>query len=165
MDSGHDELTPGIAGFRYEDLYSPAGLERLDKTFVRELEELRPELHAEYRNYRAGLGKDIEPTAVSELLVQLAPVVGRFIARLFGVTAEHDRQREAVERELDSIFVFRTQIVGQLKKRFKGDDPSDWDRAGIEAALCSPTASTEACLRFGAGCPKTSGLPRRSPKS
>ena len=137
MDSGHDNkaLKLGIAGFSYEDLYVPEGLERLHEAFVGELASESPDLHLEYRAYRDCLGEGMEPTAVSDVLVRLAPVVGRFVARLFGVSAEHARQRESIQRELDAVFVFRTEIVGRLKKHFKGVDVRDWDAAAVQSAL------------------------------
>ena len=45
-------LTLGIAGFRYEDLHRPEGLERLYAAFVRELAERSADLHREYLDYR-----------------------------------------------------------------------------------------------------------------
>jgi len=135
MGSGHDTLTLGIDGFRYEDLYAPSDLKRLDETFVAELAQRSPELHRQYLDYRNNLGEGMEPTAVSELLVQLAPEVGTFVARLFGVTAEHQQQGESVQRELDAVFVFKTEIVGKLKKHFKGVDCSDWNAAALQSSL------------------------------
>jgi NADPH-dependent glutamate synthase beta subunit-like oxidoreductase/NAD(P)H-flavin reductase len=121
------DLTLGIAGFRYDDLHSPAGLERLHDVFVSELAKQSADLHREYQGYRDCLGEGMEPAAVSDLLVRLAPRVGDFLARLFDVAAEHERQRDAIQREINAVFVFRTQIVGNLKKHFKGVEPHDWD--------------------------------------
>lgn len=135
MDSGQDKLTPGIDGFRYEDLYSPAGLKRLHETFLGELATHSPTLSADYQSYRTSLGEGMEPAAISELLVRLAPRVGTFVARLFNVSTEHDKQRQAIARELDSVFVFRTEIVGKLAKHFKGVQLDDWDPAAIKSAL------------------------------
>ena len=78
------------------------------------------QLHREYLDYRDSRGEGMEPVAVSELLVRLAPRVGEFVARLFGVSAERERQREAIQRELDEVFVFRSEIVAKLDKHFKG---------------------------------------------
>src|SRR5262249_18001209 len=60
---------------------------------------------------------------------------GAFVARLFGVEAERDRQRAAVQRELDTVFRFRTEIVGKLDKHFKGVAASDWDTPAVRSAL------------------------------
>jgi len=130
-----ENLTLGIAGFRYEDLATPRGLERLDEAFRADLAARFPDLHREYQAYRASLGVGMEPTAVSDLLVRLAPRVGEFVARLFGVAPERDRQQAAIQRELDEVFAFRTQIVGTLAKHFKGVDASSWDGEALQRGL------------------------------
>jgi NADPH-dependent glutamate synthase beta subunit-like oxidoreductase/NAD(P)H-flavin reductase len=139
MDDRHDNpeqrLTLGIPGFRYEDLSRPEGLKRLHDTFVAELAETSAGLHREYQDYRSGLGAGMTPVAVSDLLVRLAPSVGEFVARLFGVSAERERQRKAIQRELDAVFVFRKEIVGELAKHFKGVDARAWDAAAVHAEL------------------------------
>ena len=130
-----ESLTLGIAGFRYEDLSTPEGLKRLHETFVAELAARAADLHREYVDYRDRLGEGMEPTAVSDLLVRIAPRVGEFVARLFGVSAEHGRQRDAIARELDEIFVFRSEIVGKLSKHFKGVDTRAWDATVVRSEL------------------------------
>jgi len=135
LHSEPKSLTLGISGFRYEDLHEPEGLKRLHDAFLAELAAGHADLHREYRDYRASLGEGMAPTAVSDLLVRLAPHVGDFVARLFGVGAVRDRQREAVRRELDTVFRFRTEIVGKLDKHFKGVTASDWDAVAVRSAL------------------------------
>jgi NADPH-dependent glutamate synthase beta subunit-like oxidoreductase/NAD(P)H-flavin reductase len=130
-----EPLTLGIAGFRYEDLYTADGLERLDAAFSSELERQSAQLHNDYRAYRDCLGEGMEPTAISDLLVRIAPMVGDFVARLFGVSAEHQRQREHIEQELDAIFLFRNEIVGKLAKHFKGVDTQSWNKDGLQHSL------------------------------
>jgi len=128
-------LTLGIPGFRYEDLHEPEGLKRLHDTFVGELAERHADLHREYQGYRSSLGEGVAPAVVSDLLVRLAPHVGAFVARLFGVAAERERQRAAVQRELDTVFVFRTEIVAKVEKHFKGVETRDWDASATRSAL------------------------------
>src|SRR6478752_5662026 len=128
-------LTLGISGFRYEDLHEPEGLRRLHDTFVAELAAGHADLHREYRDYRTSLGEGMAPTAVSDLLVRLAPHVGEFVARLFGVGTVRDRQRASIQRELDTVFKFRTEIVAKLDKHFKGVATSDWDAAAVHSAV------------------------------
>src|SRR5882757_4973176 len=139
MDAAYDRkeehLTLGIAGFRHEDLHRPEGLERLHDAFLAELEQRSADLYREYQDYRTTLGEGVQPVAVSDLLVRLAPRVGEFVARLFGVSAERERQREATQRELDSVFVFRTEIVGKLEEHFTGVDAHAWDAADVPREL------------------------------
>jgi NADPH-dependent glutamate synthase beta subunit-like oxidoreductase/NAD(P)H-flavin reductase len=133
--AAEDSLTLGVAGFCYEDLHSPAGLERLYDTFLEEVADRFPDLHTEYLGFRDSLGENMDPVAVSELLVRLAPLVSEFIARLFGVSDEREEQRQAVSRELDSIFLFRTEIVGTLSKHYRETAPDTSDRAAIANTL------------------------------
>jgi NADPH-dependent glutamate synthase beta subunit-like oxidoreductase/NAD(P)H-flavin reductase len=128
-------LTLGIAGFRYEDLHRPEGLERLHAEFVRALAERDPGLHRELEHYQTTLGDGMEPTAVSDLLVRLAPHVGAFVARLFGVEADRERQREAVRRELDTVFLFRSEIVGKADKHAAGAATHDGDAIAVRSAV------------------------------
>ena len=138
-----NSLTLGIAGFRYEDLSRPEGLKRLHDTFVAELAEQPPRsLHREYQDYHSCRGEGMTPVAVSDLLVRLAPRVGEFVARLFDVSAERERQREAIQRELDAVFVFRKEIVGGLAKHFKGVDARAWNAAAVQSEL-------ELLIRYG----------------
>ncbi len=137
-ENEEQSLTLGIAGFRYEDLSRPEGLKRLHDTFVAELAETSAGLHREYQDYRSCRGEGMTPVAVSDLLVRLAPRVGEFVARLFDVSAERERQRAAIQRELDSVFVFRNAIVGELAKHFKGVDAHAWDAAAVQSRARAP---------------------------
>ena len=130
-----EDLTIGIAGFQYEDLYTPEGLKRLDQVFNDELAQQSAELHREYQDYRECQGEGMEPPAISEVLVRVAPLVGDFVARIFGVSSEHRRQSEDIERELDTVFVFRSEIVSKLSKHFKGVDAGVWDSVAVQQAL------------------------------
>jgi NADPH-dependent glutamate synthase beta subunit-like oxidoreductase/NAD(P)H-flavin reductase len=128
-------LTLGIAGFRYEDLHRPEGLARLYEAFARALASASPDLHRDYQSYRTTLGEGMGPSAVSDLLVRLAPHVGAFVARLFGVEADRERQREAVQRELDTVFVFRSEIVAKTAKHFAGTATHEWDPPAVRSAV------------------------------
>jgi NADPH-dependent glutamate synthase beta subunit-like oxidoreductase/NAD(P)H-flavin reductase len=128
-------LQLGIAGFRFEDLYAPAGLRRLHEAFVADLTRHSVDLSREYARYLESRGEGQDATVVSSLLVRLAPCVGDFVARLFGVTAEHAAQRAAVASELDTIFVYRTEIVARLGKHFQDVNPLAWDRDSVCSAV------------------------------
>jgi len=130
-------LTLGIEGFTYTDLLAPEGLERLHRAFVAGLERDSTDLHGEYLGYLQCQGEGMAPVAVSELLVRLAPRVGEFVAELFGVASEREQQRAAVAREIDSIFVFRTEIVGKLKTHFKGVDTAGFNVAEAQHQIDS----------------------------
>ncbi|MBT8441324.1 MAG: pyridine nucleotide-disulfide oxidoreductase, partial [Gammaproteobacteria bacterium] len=133
--SADDNPQLGIAGFRFADLYAADGLKRLHQAFVARLDGQNDDLAGRYRKYLEDDGEAMDPVAISELLVSLAPILGDFVAELFAVSAEHRLQREAIEREVEEVFVFRNEIIASLRKHFKGVDFSEWDSAAIGATL------------------------------
>jgi NADPH-dependent glutamate synthase beta subunit-like oxidoreductase/NAD(P)H-flavin reductase len=132
-----DAITPktlklGIPGFQYGDLYDPARLKDLLAVFAQDVKDQDPALSAEFESYRTSQGAGMKPEAISEVLVRMAPHVGAFVARLFDVSAERERQIAAIRAEFDSVFVYRTEIVGKLAARFKGENIETWDIALLE---------------------------------
>ncbi|MGQ0658131.1 MAG: pyridine nucleotide-disulfide oxidoreductase [Chromatiales bacterium] len=145
-------LTLGIAGFSYPDLYQPARLAQLLSVFDATVRALDPALFAAFEAYRACQGVGMKPEAVSELLVRMAPHAGAFLARLFNVETERAAQMTAIRDEMNSIFVYRAEVVMKVAARFKGVDVASWDAGDIEdrldllkrAAFPDATADTDA---------------------
>jgi hypothetical protein len=81
-----ETFVPGF-GLRFADLYARDGLMRLDGIFLDDLRERFPDLHGRLLAARAA-SRAAARKAESELLVELAPVVENFLARLFGIEAE-----------------------------------------------------------------------------
>lgn len=124
-------LTLGISGFSYADLYEPERLKDLSDVFDATVRDHDPTLFAEFERYRACLGEGMPAEQISGILVKMAPYVGTFIARLFGVSSERDSQIRAIRDEFDSVFVYRNEIVAKAAGRFKNQAPESWDLAGI----------------------------------
>jgi hypothetical protein len=120
-------LTLGIPGFSYVDLYDPARLRDLSACFDRQLAEETPELFEEFASYRSTQGDGLKPEEVSDLLVRLAPKLGSFVARLFGVEAEREAQAAMIGADFETVFAFKNEIVAKSASRFKGEDPANWD--------------------------------------
>jgi NADPH-dependent glutamate synthase beta subunit-like oxidoreductase/NAD(P)H-flavin reductase len=78
----------GVPGFRYADLNRVRRLEALDRAFLAALQEEDGGLAAEVSAYRAGA--PMEKLEESRLLMRVAPLLGRFLTRLFGIEAEHE---------------------------------------------------------------------------
>ncbi|HYQ01856.1 MAG TPA: FAD-dependent oxidoreductase [Polyangiaceae bacterium] len=102
----------GLGGFRYGDLFEPERLAALDAAFRAELNGLDTALAQRFESYRAGA--PLSPPAESELLIAVARVLARFVARLFDIEQAHqallDRAtHEAVVFELKN-FVKRRAI-------------------------------------------------------
>jgi NADPH-dependent glutamate synthase beta subunit-like oxidoreductase/NAD(P)H-flavin reductase len=89
---------PGLPGWTWTDLHDPLALARLHGEFLRRLEADDPALSARFAAYRerSGQGKTAEDSAV---LVAVAKYVSSFVAALFGIEAERDALRRALDRE------------------------------------------------------------------
>lgn len=124
------DVTPlnlGLPGFTYADLYDPRRLRDLSDSFDAELATRNPALFNEFEIYRACRGDGMKPEEVSDLLVRLAPELGGFVARLFGVEREHAMQAAAIQGAFATVFAYKTEIVAKSASRFKGEDPASWD--------------------------------------
>ena len=128
-------LTLGIPGYTYADLYQPARLADLLSTFDQTLKSVEPDLFDEYLAYRDCQGENMAPQAISDLLVRLAPHVGDFIAKLFCVEKEHNKQQAKITDEVETIFIFKNAVVGKLQARYKNVDISDWDVNAIHKQM------------------------------
>ena len=124
-----------IPGFEYQDLYDPQRLNELSGYFDDEVRESDPELAAAFALYKDCQGEGMTPQAISDLLVRMAPHVGNFIARLFNITSEHDQQKAAILADVQSIFVFKNEVIAKLAAKFKGVDISEWDIVDVNSKL------------------------------
>jgi NADPH-dependent glutamate synthase beta subunit-like oxidoreductase/NAD(P)H-flavin reductase len=102
-------LVLGVAGYRYEDLYEPAKLEELHRAFERAFAEESPADFERFRAYRASRGA-VSGRERSDVLLAVAPHVGRFVARLFGVEADVDAFRDKV-RASEPLWRFRRDFA------------------------------------------------------
>jgi len=119
-------LTLGIAGFSYADLYNTNRLNDLLTTFDESLKYHDADLFDAYLSYRNTKGENLSPEQQSQLLVQVAPYVGKFVAKLFNVENEHQAQKSRIQEELETIFTFKNEVVEKLGVVFKGQTTDDW---------------------------------------
>jgi len=121
---------------QFAELYTAAGLRRLDSIFVSELAAQASPLHERLLTGRTApdtLGRKQE----AELLLALAPHLERFLAQLFGIerevaslTAEHER--------LACLYTCKRQFVQRrAATRVKPQDVVDLDAAALESALAA----------------------------
>ena len=136
-DQGHDAdaLILGIPGFAYGDLYDPGRLQDLLATFDASLGKDDPPLFAEYEAYRSSKGEGLPSKQISDLLVRVAPHVGRFVARLFKVEAVHEAQAKAIQEQVNTVFAFRDGVVMRAGAKYKGADLTQWDLPRLQAEL------------------------------
>ena len=99
----------GLAGFTFADLHRPARLRELYERFTEEVATTEPELWALWTQYRE-LPESLSPVSRGNLVVQMAPYVSRFVARLFGVGPEAETLR-ASTAAYDDLFRFKIDFV------------------------------------------------------
>ena len=126
-----NNLTLGIPGFNYADLYDPARLNDLLDAFNASVKKHDADLFNRYADYRQSQGDGLTPESLSELLVQMGPYVGQFVATLFNVTKQHQVQAEKIKDEFATIFAYKNEVVGKLNLAFKDQDVSTWDKVAI----------------------------------
>ncbi len=107
-------LALGFAGFTWSALRDVSQLPRLTEAFdAYAREALTESSWALLSRYRSTRGEGMSPEEVSDAVIQSAPVVADFLARLFAVDDGRERLREAASRE-QVIFDFKREFV---KKR------------------------------------------------
>jgi hypothetical protein len=129
--------SPGLRlafGFRFDDLYSVAGLERLDGEFLRALGEADAALAARLSAARH------DPAALAyreeaELLIAAAPHLDRFIARLFGIEDEWVELVESHHRLAPLFRVKRKFVQRRAMLKIKADEAAGLDGPALEAEV------------------------------
>jgi NADPH-dependent glutamate synthase beta subunit-like oxidoreductase/NAD(P)H-flavin reductase len=145
-----DDLQLGIEGFSWADLHRPAKLAILHERFMQDLRAAAPEIAERLAAYHATKGQGLAPEAVSTLLVDAAPHVGAFLARLFRVEDERARLM-ADAANVQALFRMKDQLVKRraLKRGAVPRTPAlDADAAAVLAALdvAGPLADDEAIV-------------------
>jgi len=141
-------------GFAFPDLYSNAGLARLDAAFCAWLRQTDATLADRLASAREtpeateALGRKGE----SELLIALAPQLEDWLARLFGIESEV-RALQALQNELAPIFACKRQVVQRkAMNKYKVDQAAGFDgtalREALEARIGAPLSGTAGELAF-----------------
>ncbi len=126
-----NNLTLGIPSFTYADLYDANRLKDLLDVFDASIKKHDAELFNKFVDYRQNQGEGLAPEEVSELLVNMGPYVGQFVAKLFNVTDQHQSQAVKIKDEIDTIFTYKNEVVEKLGVVFKGQDTADWNISSI----------------------------------
>ncbi|HEX7881019.1 MAG TPA: FAD-dependent oxidoreductase, partial [Candidatus Eisenbacteria bacterium] len=96
--AGHDAIRLGVPGFEFHDLFRPYRLVDLDRAFLNHVREHDAPLVEQLIAARADGGASLDEPATVEMLMHLAPHVGRFIARLFDIEdAAANQDDKAIE--------------------------------------------------------------------
>ena len=125
-------LKPGF-GLTFADLYRRDGLLKLDQAFVEFLATASPDSAAKLAAARAATAPDAR--AESELLLELAPHLERFVAQLFGITDELlslDRRHD----ELAPLYEVKRRFVQrQAQTKIKAPEAATIPGLELEARL------------------------------
>ncbi|HEX6183160.1 MAG TPA: FAD-dependent oxidoreductase, partial [Pyrinomonadaceae bacterium] len=125
----------GVEGFTYGDLYRPERLRALAEAFYAEVGRADAALHARLAEYVASRGESLKGTkAESDLLVEAAPHLSRFVARLFRVEQERERLAESITAQ-DPVFQFKQFVQRRATKSFPAERAAGLDVEAADAAL------------------------------
>ena len=110
-------LTLPLTGFSYPDLYDPSKLSELHTLFLKDVAQRDAALHQRWLRYSSGTADSIGAIATSQVLVDMASHVGRFVANIFGVESARKKGMDVATRE-KVIFKFKLEILQRnaLKK-------------------------------------------------
>ncbi len=126
--------TLSVPGFTYADLHNPLRLDALTKVFDAELLAFDAALFARYDAHRAGRERQSGP-AESELLIQIATHVSRFVGKLFGVGAQLEALRDAAGRDAPLFRVKRDFVQRRVFKKGTANRPVASDFSSIDAQV------------------------------
>ncbi len=133
MDAFSQAEAPRLGfGFQFADLSQRDGLIRLDRRFLRELQEQDGELYGRLLAARAA-PEGLDAKAEGELVVALGTHLDRFVAALFGIEAETEALNAAT-LALDPVHSCKRLFV-QRQAVKKYPDPSAFDGAALRAEL------------------------------
>jgi NADPH-dependent glutamate synthase beta subunit-like oxidoreductase/NAD(P)H-flavin reductase len=104
-----------LKDFTFQELFYPAGLEKLDKKFLVQLRAYDNDLYNKLIAYRRNT-YPFTPLAVSELLLACAPILETFVAKLFGIQSELEASCLLTVSQ-DPIFIFKKWYVQREAKR------------------------------------------------
>src|SRR5215204_1510786 len=125
----------GIEDFTYGDLHRPATLRALAEAFYAEVGREDAGLGARLTEYVAARGENLKGTREeSELLIEAAPHLSRFVARLFRVEEERARLAEGI-RAQDPVFQFKQFVQRRATKSFPAERAAAVDVEAVDAAL------------------------------
>jgi hypothetical protein len=121
-------------GLTFADLYTAAGAARIDQLFVDALRAADPALAERLAAARAAPDA-LAAKAESALLIDVAPHVEDFVARLFGIEADV-RALEAQHHALAPLYAVKRQFVQRkAMNAYKADAASTLDGAALRVAL------------------------------
>jgi NADPH-dependent glutamate synthase beta subunit-like oxidoreductase/NAD(P)H-flavin reductase len=106
-------------GFKFTDLFNSQKLKELADTFYNYYEKESPAEYAEFAKYRDAKGADFEETAVSQILINSARHLEKFIGDFFGISGELDELKKEVDYERVLLNIKKDFFQRRVFKKFK----------------------------------------------
>ena len=148
-DADTDDFTLGIAGFSFSDLYEPQRLRDLHQAFWTFAADSNPDIPARF----ATLG-DAATTnpQTSEVLIEVAGVLGDFLARLFDIRSEVQQLSDET-LNYEKIFQFkqdflRTRVFKHFGKSFVDDATFQLLDAEVQRLVAAVPPQTDPEIRL-----------------
>jgi NADPH-dependent glutamate synthase beta subunit-like oxidoreductase/NAD(P)H-flavin reductase len=124
----------GIEGFTYSDLYKSERLCVLTEKFYDEVKAFDSDLHERLTAYVAASGAGYEQKIESAILVEAAPYLSKFVARMFFIEEEREKQIASV-KEQDPIWAFKFFITRRAIKKFPEEQAAKLNAKELNDAL------------------------------
>src|SRR4051812_25078177 len=145
----------GIPGYSFADLHDPERLSSLYERFCEEVQASDPALWVRWDAYRRSPDAPRPPVALSDLLIDMAPYVSRFVGRLFDVDASASALAEST-RAQDDLFRFKVDFVRRralpLLKGGAHVVPTPEDDAIVERLIAQSGGADRELAVARAGC-------------
>lgn len=133
-DSNKSNVNLGISGFTYADLYSPQRLRDLANVFYDEIARSDAQLHSSLTEYIKSRGAGYDQKTESSILINAAPYLSHFLARMFDVEIERTRQIKSVHIQ-DPIWTFKSFIARRAVRKFSAEEAAQLDADSLDIKL------------------------------
>lgn len=131
-DAVTDGVSLGIAGFSFADLYDPLRLRDLHHEFWKSASQRKPEL---YTRFQSVDDPSLSNPDRSELLIEVAEVLGDFIAQLFNIQSEVDLLSDDT-LNYEKIFQFKQDFLkARVFKNFAAAAVADAEFQQLDAEI------------------------------
>ncbi len=140
----------GVAGYTFADLHEPERLASLYHRFCEQVQADDPALWARWDAHRRNPSVPLSPIERSHLIVAMAPLVSRFVSRLFDVERAARHVHDAT-RNQDDLFRFKVDFVRRRVLPLLKAPPvcTDEDAARVERLLGNSADRELALARAG----------------
>lgn len=152
-----NQATLILQGFTYPELFTPAGLARLDESFLTALKKTNADWHSKLLEYRQRTDLTTTPE-ISELLINCATVLEPFLARLFDIE-EAVAAANALTTSQNPIATFKKYFVLRRAKKELSkasefasiDELNNWLAAELQKTPLKANDPELATALYGAG--------------